>query len=118
MLFSTQLSHEPRARSSRLRLLLQEVIFHCVVAHGAVNQHLIAIGGRRVEAFPLDDTDIGNTSLFEHRIKSTNSIRFKENAQPIPYAGRNFVEDELHQLLPLSIIQRLIQQIVPPKALC
>ena len=65
---------------------------------------VIEIGSRRVDAFALDDNDIGHTTLVDHRIDTANSIPLRERARPIPYARRKFVETELQRLISLGII--------------
>ena len=74
------------------------------MAPDAVKQDVIEIVSRRVDAFALDDIDIGQTTVVEDRNETGNSITFSERARPIPNARRKFVETELQRLSTLGII--------------
>ena len=104
MVLSAQLSPEQTARREHLQRLLQELNIDSVGAPDAVKHDVIEIVSRRVDAFALDDNDIGHTTLVEHRIETGNSIRFRQGARPIPYARRKFVEEELQRLTVLGVI--------------
>ena len=70
----------------------------------AVRHQLVSVLARRLDAFAVDDDDVGPTALIEHRIETGNSLPFRQMARPVPYARRIFIERELARLLRLGII--------------
>ena len=87
--------------SERLQRLLQELNLDSVLAPDAGKQEDIEILSRCTDAFAIDHTDIGQTTLLEHQIEKGNSITVSQRAEPIPKAGRTFVEAELQPLFAL-----------------
>ena len=91
MVLSPKLSAVLIARRERLQLLLEELNVDSVVATDAVNHNVIAIVSRRVDAFALDDNDIGHTTFVEHRIETRTSSPFRER------------ESSTHSLCPTEV---------------
>ena len=70
----------------------------------AILDQLVSVLARQLNAFAVDDDDVGHTTLIEHRIET--GIPFRQRARPLPYAGRIFIERELAWVLRLGILSK------------
>ena len=70
----------------------------------AIKHQLVSGLARRLDAFAVDDEDVGHTTLIDLRIETGNSLPFRQTARPVPYAPRIFTERQLNRLLRLGII--------------
>ena len=110
------LPREPVAQDERIRRLLLELNIDNVAAADAAMHGLIATVIRWIGALAVDDNDIGNSTLIEHRIETGSSLPFKQKSRPIPSARRKFREEELQRLSfeIISVADPGVKHYVPP----
>ena len=104
MAVPTRLPDEQERRREKLCKMLAELKIDLISVSDAIRHQLVSVLARRLDAFAVDDDDVGHTTLIEHRIETGNSLPFRQRARPVPYARRIFIERELNSLLRLGII--------------
>ena len=82
--------------------MLAELKIELISVRDAVRHQLVSVLARRLDAFAVDDDDVGHTALIEHRIETGNSMPFRQRARPVPDARSIFIERELARLLRLG----------------
>ena len=75
--------------------MIQELKVSEINIPKAQKHRLIGIINKNLEAFAMDDDDLGKTDLIEHPIDVGNNLPFKEKRRPTPYASREFVQAEI-----------------------
>ena len=83
---------------------MAELKIDLISVSDAIRHQLVSVLARRLDAFAVDDDNVGQTTLFEHRIETGNRLPFRQKGRPVPYARRIFIERELKRLLRLGII--------------
>lgn len=82
-MLSAQLSRDEIARGQRIHRLQHHVNFDKVVAQYGLEEDVIEFFSRRAEAFALDENDLGDRGLVEHRIETGNRFPFNEKGRLI-----------------------------------
>ena len=94
-----QINHREKLRAVLIDLKLNEIELAPELKH-----ELISVIERRLDAFATNDDDVGKTNLIEHKIETGTSTPFKVRGRIVPFASREFVEQELLRLDNLGVI--------------
>ena len=87
-----------------MQTVIQELKISEINIPKAQKHRLIGIINKNLEAFALDDDDLGCTDLIEHPIDVGANLPFKEKRRPTPYAAREFVQTEIDRYKRLGIV--------------
>jgi hypothetical protein len=71
-----------------------------------VKQQLIQVVTECLDAFAASNVDLGRTSVITHTLKTGEAKPFRHKLRPIPFAKRQFMEQELERLLNIGAISR------------
>ena len=69
-----------------------------------LRRRLVEVVRENVDAFAATPTDLGRTSVVIHTIKTRDSKPFKHKLRPIPFARRQYLEQEVEKLLEVHAI--------------
>ena len=100
----TRLPVEQERRREKLCNLLAELKIDLISVSDSIRHKIMLVLARGLDAFAVDDDDVGHSTLIEHRIEMSNSLPFRQRARPVPYTRRIFIERELSSLLRLGKI--------------
>ena len=67
-------------------------------------KRLIEVVKSNLGAFAASSTDFGRTSVVMHTIKTGEAQPFRHKLRPIPFARRQFLEQEVEKLLAIGAI--------------
>ena len=90
----TRLPDEQERRREKLCKVLAELKIELISVSDAIRHQFVSVLARRLDAFAVDDDNVGQTTLFEHRIETGNRLPFRQKGRPVPYAHRIFIESE------------------------
>ena len=69
-----------------------------------VRKRLVEIDKANLNAFAASPTDLGRTSVVVHTIMTGNAKPFRHKLRPVPFAIRQYLEQEVEKLLAIGAI--------------
>ena len=69
-----------------------------------LRRRLVEVVRENIDAFAATPTDLGRTSVVIHTIKTGHARPFKHKVRPIPFARRQYLEQEVEKLLEVGAI--------------
>ena len=69
-----------------------------------VRKRLVKVVKENLDAFAASPIDLGRTSVVVHTIKTGDAKPFRHKLRPIPFARRQYLEDEVAKLLSIGAI--------------
>ena len=93
-----------KKHKEKLQKVLMELKITEAHASEETKRKLIAVIDENLDAFAENDDDLGKTDLVEHRIITDGSPAIRLKARQIPYAAREWADQELDRMEKLGII--------------
>ena len=84
--------------------MLAELRVSCLPINEGTKRRLIEVVKKNLDAFAATPTDLGRTSVVVHTIKTGEAKPFRHKLRPIPFARRQFLEQEVEKLLAIGAI--------------
>ena len=88
----------------KLQKVLADLRVATLPIQDVVQKRLIAVVKSNLDAFAASNTDYGRTSVVMHTIKTGEAQPFRHKLRPIPFARRQFLEQEVEKLLAIGAI--------------
>lgn len=90
----------------KLQQVLTDFRIAALTVPEEIKKKLIKVVTECLDAFAASNTDLGRTLLITHTIKTGDAEPFRHKLRPIPFAKRQFMEQELKRLLSIGAISR------------
>ena len=90
--------------TGKLQSVLADLRVASLPIEERTKQRLINVVKNNLDAFAASPTDLGRTSVVVHTIKTGEARPFRHKLRPIPFARRQFLEQEVEKLLAIGAI--------------
>ena len=69
-----------------------------------IRKRLVEVVTENLNAFTASPTDLGRTSVVVHTIKTGSAKPFRHKLRPVPFAIRQYLEQEVEKLLAIGAV--------------
>ena len=94
--------HEPQ--TGKLQKVLADLRVATLSIPEQVRKQLVEVVKENLDAFAGSPTDLGRTSVVVHTIKTGDAKPFRHKLRPIPFARRQYLEQEVAKLLSIGAV--------------
>ncbi len=91
-------------QTGKLQKVLADLRVASLPIPDEIRQRLIDVVKEALSAFAGSSIDVGRTSVVVHTIKTGDAIPFRHKLRPVPFARRQYLEQEVEKLLGIGAI--------------
>ena len=95
---------QPTEQTGKLQKVLAEMRVATLPVPEQVQQKLVEVVKSNLDAFAASPTDLGRTSVVRHTIQTGEAQPFRHKLRAIPFARRQYLEQEVEKLLAIGAI--------------
>jgi transposase InsO family protein len=99
-----QVALQPTEQTGKLQKVLAEMRVATLPVPEQVQQKLVEVVKSNLDAFAASPTDLGRTSVVRHTIQTGEAQPFRHKLRAIPFARRQYLEQEVEKLLAIGAI--------------
>ena len=90
---------DPIAQNRKIQQVLAKLGVSGLPVSEKLRRRLVEVVRENIDAFAATPTDLGRTSMVIHIIKTGDAKFFKHRLRPIPFARRQYLEQEVEKSL-------------------
>ena len=91
-------------QTGKLQKVLADLRVASLPIPDGIRRRLIEVVKEALNAFAGSSIDVGRTSVVVHTIKTGDAIPFRHKLRPVPFARRQYLEQEVEKLLGIGAI--------------
>ena len=96
--------HSDSSQSGKLQRVLADLQSETLAIPETLRNRLIEVVRDNLEAFAGSPTDLGRTSVVVHTIKTGLAKPFRHKLRSIPFARRQYLEQEVEKLMSIGAV--------------